>query len=144
MAKEIDKIAVGERIKQIRLEMGYTLEEFGELFNPIASKGVVSKWEKGRNLPNKKRLSDIAFQGQISVDELLHGKRELTIDSMDLFTDGDDIRKYLSVGMNDELIEILSEELMVTEDDVREVLELAKIYIDITDLPEEITITKGE
>lgn len=70
--KEVNKKEVGERIKRIRLEMGYTLEEFGKLFN--ASKVTVFNWEKGRNLPNSYRLTNIAFQGQMSVNELLFGK----------------------------------------------------------------------
>lgn len=71
----IDKKAVGERIRGIRLSMGYNTTEFADIFNPKSSNSLVSRWEKGINLPNAKRLSDIAFQGQISVDELLHGKR---------------------------------------------------------------------
>lgn len=72
ITETINKAKVGERIKSIRLEMGYTLKEFGELFN--TGKVTVFNWEKGRNLPNNERLINIAFQGQMSVDELLHGK----------------------------------------------------------------------
>ena len=68
----IDKKAVGERIRSIRLSMGMTTEEFSLIFNPAPSKGTVSKWEGGKYLPNPKRLTDIAFYGQISVDELLY------------------------------------------------------------------------
>ena len=45
----IDKEAVGARIKQIRMNKGYTLEAFGKLFG--AKKGNVQQWEKGRSLP---------------------------------------------------------------------------------------------
>jgi putative DNA-binding phage protein len=62
---------VGQRIKQIRLTKGMTLEEFGKLFN--ASKGSVQGWESGRNLPNPERLRAIAKIGDTSVDELLYG-----------------------------------------------------------------------
>src|SRR5690625_3784551 len=96
---EIKKKAVGERIKRIRLEMGYTQAEFAKVIN--ATLPAVSNWENGYNLPNKKRLSDIAFQGQVSVDELLHGKRKLTIDPMILFNSKNDIRKYLSINVAD-------------------------------------------
>lgn len=44
---EINKEAVGIRIKQIRLEKGLTLEEFGKLVDN-ASKSIVSKWERGK------------------------------------------------------------------------------------------------
>ena len=59
----------GEQIKSIRLELGETLEEFGERFN--TSKVTVFNWEKGRNLPNKSNLKKIAEIGETSVSELL-------------------------------------------------------------------------
>lgn len=71
---QVNKKEVGERIKSIRLSMGMTMEGFGELFN--ANKATVNNWEKGRNLPIPKTLSNVAFQGQISVDELLYGKKK--------------------------------------------------------------------
>lgn len=67
----IDKKQVGQRIKDIRLEKGMTLEEFGKIFN--ATKGNVLKWEKGRNLPNKERLRKIADLAGITVQKLLEG-----------------------------------------------------------------------
>lgn len=62
----------GERIKDIRLELGETLEEFGERFN--TSKATVFNWEKGRNLPNKSNLKKIAEIGGISIHELTYRK----------------------------------------------------------------------
>ena len=59
----------GEQIKSIRLELGETLEQFGERFN--TSKATVFNWEKGRNLPNKYNLKKIAEIGGISVEELI-------------------------------------------------------------------------
>ena len=59
----------GERIKDIRLELGETLEEFGDRFD--TSKVTVFNWEKGRNLPNKSNLKKIAEIGETSVNELL-------------------------------------------------------------------------
>lgn len=38
----INKIAVGARIREIRLARGMTLEEFGNLFS--ASKSIASRW----------------------------------------------------------------------------------------------------
>lgn len=73
----IDKKAVGERIKAIRLSLGMTLKEFGELFD--STKATVHNWETGRNLPNRKNTSDIAFYGQISVDELLYNRDTNTL-----------------------------------------------------------------
>src|SRR5699024_11648454 len=68
---DINKKEVSLRIKNIRLELRETLEEFGERFK--TSKVTVFNWEKGRNLPNKTNLKKIAEVGNISVDELLKG-----------------------------------------------------------------------
>jgi len=69
----------GERIKDIRLELGETLEEFGKRFNPPIHKGSVSLWENNRNFPNPKNLKVIAEIGGTTVEELhfssLIGKR---------------------------------------------------------------------
>lgn len=70
--KTIDKIEVGERIKQIRHELGFTQKELAERLE--TSIVTISKWENGKFIPNNKRLIDIAFYGQMSVDELLYGK----------------------------------------------------------------------
>lgn len=72
--EKIDNKSVGARIRAIRLAKGMTLEEFGEHFE--ARKGVVNNWEKGRNLPNKRRIKAIADMANISVQELLYGTKE--------------------------------------------------------------------
>lgn len=71
MKININKKAVGLRIKQKRLDKGYTLEAFGKLFG--AKKGNVQQWEKGISLPNKERLASISKMAGITVNELLHG-----------------------------------------------------------------------
>ena len=58
----IDKKALGQRIKSIRQDKGLTMEEFGKFFDN-ASKGVISNWEKGSNIPNNTRLKMIAQFG---------------------------------------------------------------------------------
>lgn len=73
MVKKIDKKAVGQRIKEIRLKKGMTLEEFGGLFN--AGKGLVSRWENGLSTPTPDRLKQIAKVGDRTVEELLYGNR---------------------------------------------------------------------
>ena len=69
-----DKKVIGNRIEAIRLQLGETMEQFGERFN--TSKGTVNNWEKGRNLPNKANIASIAQLGGMSVEELLHGNKE--------------------------------------------------------------------
>jgi len=58
----------GKKIRRIRINLGYTMEEFGKALN--TSKGAVNNWEKGINLPNKSRLKKIAELGNTTVDEL--------------------------------------------------------------------------
>lgn len=71
MKTKINKKAVGSRIKQIRLNKGYTLESFGKLFG--ASKGNVQQWENGVSLPNKERLATISKIADMTVNELIYG-----------------------------------------------------------------------
>lgn len=67
----IDKKQVGQRIKDIRLEKGMTAKEFGSLLG--ANDSNVISWEKGRNLPNKERLKNIADLAGMTVQKLLEG-----------------------------------------------------------------------
>ncbi|ASE58067.1 helix-turn-helix transcriptional regulator [Staphylococcus saprophyticus] len=75
---DIDKKDLGQRIKEIRLNKGANLREFGEIIasklneKPI-SDSIVSRWEKGVSKPNPKRLKIIAEIGGISVEKLLYG-----------------------------------------------------------------------
>lgn len=71
MKKYIDQIQIGQRIKNIRINLGKTMEDFGNIL--LTSKGTVNNWEKGRNLPNKDNLKSIADLGGLSVEEVLYG-----------------------------------------------------------------------
>ena len=68
----MNKKAIGERIKLIRLEKGLTLEEFGKFFN--AGKGRVSTWENGKCMPCPKRLKKLAEISGKSMEYILEGK----------------------------------------------------------------------
>lgn len=71
---KINKIEVGKRIYMIRKDLGLTMKEFGKrIGKPIASDSIVSRWEKGKSLPNNERLKRIAEEGQTTVDYLLYG-----------------------------------------------------------------------
>lgn len=69
----IDKVKVGQRIRLIRLGKQLTLSEFGNLLD--VKKSAVNNWEKGRNLPTKKKLEKIALLGNTSVDYILNGTK---------------------------------------------------------------------
>lgn len=68
----IDNKEVGARIQNIRKSLGLSLEEFGRRIDNT-SRSLVSRWERGVNLPNNKRLAMIAELADMPVDELLYG-----------------------------------------------------------------------
>lgn len=70
---KVDNKLVGSTIKKIRIEMGLTVAEFGMLLDPPASDSLVSRWERGVNLPNKSRLKSIANIAGIPISELIYG-----------------------------------------------------------------------
>lgn len=68
----VNKHEVGNGIFFIRKSLGLTMKEFGKLLgDPIASDSIVSRWEKGKHLPNNKRLKRIAEIGGITVSDLI-------------------------------------------------------------------------
>ena len=69
--KPINKLRVGVRIKEIRMEKGMDQKEFSEIINATVS--ALSNWENGRNLPNKERLKQIADLAGMTVQKLLEG-----------------------------------------------------------------------
>lgn len=78
--RDVDKKAVGRRIREYRTSKAYTLEAFGKLFK--ATKSNVSDWENGRVLPNKERQKKLAKLLQISVNELLYGNIEKDVEEI--------------------------------------------------------------
>lgn len=78
---------IGARIREIRLSLGLTMEEFIEKIDGKSGKGrsgTVNNWETGQNSPNKKRLKSIASLGNVSVNYLLYGNdNESLIDHLD-------------------------------------------------------------
>lgn len=137
----VDKWSVGRRIKQVRLSLGMNRVEFGALFD--ASGSLVSKWEKGVNLPKSNRLANIAFQGQISVDELLHGDT-IIINTIDLFSGQSDLRKCLVVDVGQDERFHLTELDDISEDAIDTVLSRAVIYLDMDKLPKQIKVKRAE
>lgn len=69
---DLDKQAIGRRIKHIRSSAGLSTTDFGKIAEN-ADRSLVTKWERGDNLPNDKRLKLIADIGSITVEELLYG-----------------------------------------------------------------------
>lgn len=69
-----DNNSLGHRIENGRRTLGDALEEFGNRFDRPVSKGTVHIWENNLYPPNPKRTAIIAYLGEISVYEFLHGK----------------------------------------------------------------------
>lgn len=76
---DINKLALGKRIKNIRVARKDTLETFAKAIQAETSHAIkttksnASKWEKGLNIPNDITLKAIADLGNTSVEYLLYG-----------------------------------------------------------------------
>lgn len=117
MKININKKAVGQRIKNIRLNKGMTLEEFGKLFN--ATKSNVNSWEIGNALPNKERLKTISKIGNISINELLYGSiTEIIENNIDLICKELGINLLDFLGLYNDVGELISEDINITSDTV--------------------------
>lgn len=90
----LNKEDVGKRILQIRKKYGYSMQKFGEIIDN-APKGSVNSWEKGVNLPNEKRLKQIATLGNMTLNELLYGSFKDYVDML--------IKKKLGIPFPEEL-----------------------------------------
>lgn len=57
------------RLKELRIESGYTQAEFGKMFN--ASQNTVSNWENGNRRIDDERLIEFSSYFNVSIDYLL-------------------------------------------------------------------------
>ena len=71
----MDQEKIGQFIKQIREENHLTQKEFADQLNVTFQ--AVSKWERGKNIPDIAVLKEISERFHVNVDELLEGKRNL-------------------------------------------------------------------
>lgn len=91
----LNKIKLGNKIREIRMSKGDTLEEFGiriahNLGIPeekAPNKSNISRWEAGSAQPNQKRLKAIADIGQLSVNNLLYGNLNIQVSVDDYLID---------------------------------------------------------
>lgn len=70
----IDKIKIGEFLRQLRKESGLTQEELAEKF--AVSSRSVSRWENGSTMPELGILVELADFYQIDIKELIDGERK--------------------------------------------------------------------
>ncbi|EMM0058221.1 helix-turn-helix domain-containing protein [Enterococcus faecium] len=69
-----DKIVMGKRIREVRKNREETLEKFGKNFTIYTGKNVISRWEKGINIPDIEKLMNIAYLGKGTVPYLMYGE----------------------------------------------------------------------
>lgn len=69
-----DKIVMGKRIREVRKNREETLEKFGKNFTIYTGKNVISRWEKGINIPDIEKLMNIAYLGKVTVPYLMYGE----------------------------------------------------------------------
>jgi len=72
----MDYKKIGSYLLQNRKEKGMTQSELAKLLN--VSHQAVSRWERGENLPDVERLSELAKLYQVSVDEILSIEQPFT------------------------------------------------------------------
>ncbi len=97
---DIEKI--GKFIKELRNEKGMTQEELAKLI-PIGREAV-SKWERGKNKPNKSCLEILSTIFGVSIEELLLGgrlknKKDKTSFILDLYEDRNNKQKLLHISL---------------------------------------------
>ncbi|MBR7082189.1 MAG: helix-turn-helix transcriptional regulator [Oscillospiraceae bacterium] len=70
----MDRIKIGEFLRQLRKESGLTQEELSEKFG-VSSRSV-SRWENGSTMPELGILVDLADYYRIDIRELIDGERK--------------------------------------------------------------------
>lgn len=76
VAKKIEDIELGQRIKDIRAGLKMNQKSFSKKIGATVS--ALSNWENGRNKPNDIMLREIANLGNVSVNYLLNGEENTT------------------------------------------------------------------
>ena len=70
---------LNERLKNLRLAKGLTLQQVGDVFGISAAS--VASWEKGKNQPDSRKLSKLAVLLGTTVEFLLNGSGDSSVQS---------------------------------------------------------------
>ena len=76
--KKKEDIKPGNRIRKIRSDLDLDQKEFSKKIGATVS--ALSNWENGINKPNSSMQLRIADLADISVDELLHGRKTIDLE----------------------------------------------------------------
>ncbi|WP_196246208.1 helix-turn-helix domain-containing protein [Lacticaseibacillus zhaodongensis] len=68
------KKQIGQRISNVRNNMGLTMSEFGRRIGNV-SQSIVTRWENGTSVPSAERLKRISEIAGVSTDWLLNGEQ---------------------------------------------------------------------
>lgn len=84
----MNKKRVGNFIKQLRKEKGYSQEQLSNKLYDMdvaVSTNAISQWERGETVPDVSNLLTLADLFNVSVDELLDGKRYEKVDYKEIY-----------------------------------------------------------
>lgn len=70
----MDQEKIGKFIKKIRLDHNLSQQEFADMFNVTFQ--AVSKWERGKNLPDMTILNEISKKFNVDIDEIINGEKK--------------------------------------------------------------------
>ena len=73
----VDKIKIGNFLRQLRTEKGMTQEDLAEKFG-VSSRSV-SRWENGNTMPELGILVELADFYDVDIKEMIDGDRESKI-----------------------------------------------------------------
>lgn len=106
----MNKKRVGNFIKQLRKEKCYSQEQLSNKLydmDVVVSTNAISQWERGETVPDVSNLLTLADLFNVSVDELLDGKRYEKVDYKELyFTYNNEWLHKYSVNTNVNLYEM--------------------------------------
>jgi len=101
---------IGERIRFLRIDKGYTQEKLGEILN--VSSQSISKWERSTTFPDISLLPKIATTFGVTIDELFIQSSEDTIKKIENMLD---FKDDLSYGEESYILQKLDQNSAVNE-----------------------------
>ena len=71
----MDNLNIGERIKELRKECDLTMEnlcdDLNRIYGTSLTKGMISRWESGQNVPTLENLKYLVLYFNVSLDWFL-------------------------------------------------------------------------
>ncbi|MGX7245686.1 helix-turn-helix domain-containing protein [Enterococcus quebecensis] len=112
---EVDLIAAGKRIREIRNHHKYSMARFSKLVGN-SSASTVNNWEKGNNLPNQDRLEKLAILGNTTIDWIRYGEFEDYVARLLIEAN---LRKKLDKKQFQQLIQTLKKQKITYSQDLK-------------------------